>query len=114
MDERIQQKFVKQLFSDENLQTKLSKCKTQEEAFNIVKAEGYDVEFAEFTDSMDRLNDIVKKVKQISDNKEELSESDLEMVAGGRSGEGWKAFGEMLLETVITAAASTATAAAAS
>ena len=114
MDESIERKFVAQLVSDENLQTRLSECKTQEEAYNVVKAEGYDVEFGEFTDSMDRLNDIVKKVKQISDNQEELSENDLEMVAGGRSGEGWKAFGELLLETVITAAASTATAAAAS
>ena len=109
MDESIERKFVAQLVSDENLQTRLSACKTQEEAYNVVKAEGYDVEFSDFVDGMDRLNDFVQKVKQISESTEELSESDLEIVAGGRSsaGEQWRdAAVCMAIEVAVSVAAS--------
>jgi predicted ribosomally synthesized peptide with nif11-like leader len=78
MDSQLEQKFVKQLANDKKLQDDLSKCKSSDDALNVVKKFGFNVTLAEFKTSMAKLDALV------TPKKGRLTENDLEMVAGGR------------------------------
>ena len=79
LSEKVELEFLKKL-EDENLRKKLTVCKNPEEALRVVAAEGFDVGLEDFVDSMRKLNNYVKPLSST-----ELSDSDLEYVAGGRS-----------------------------
>ena len=78
LSEKVELDFLKKL-KDEKLQKKLAASKSPEEALKIVKAEGFDIGLKDFKDSMQKLNGYLKP------KSGELSDSDLEYVAGGRS-----------------------------
>ena len=82
MDSQLQQKFIKQLASDKALQDDLSKCGTPEAALDVVKKFGYNVDLNDFKSSMAKLDAFV------TPKKGQLTENDLEMVAGGRMSTG--------------------------
>ena len=83
MTKDLENKFLEQLSTDKKFQEDLGKSKTPEEAHSVVVQAGYNVELAEFSEAMDRLNAFINQ------QSGELSENDLEMVAGGRSTAGW-------------------------
>ncbi len=72
--------FVEKLLKDEDLQKKLQACKSPEEAFGVAKAVVSGLSMEEFTDTMKKINDSAAKTTD-----GELSEEDLEHVAGGWS-----------------------------
>ncbi|WP_347489114.1 Nif11-like leader peptide family RiPP precursor [Desulfoscipio sp. XC116] len=71
--------FIEKLGKDEALQNKLKACKSPEEAFEVAKGAVDGLSFDEFTSTMKKLNESITK------NKGELSDDDLEQVAGGWS-----------------------------
>ena len=77
LSEKVELDFLKKL-KDQTLQKKMSSCKSPEEALKVVKAEGFDVGLKDFTESMQKLNRYLKP------KSGELSDTDLESVAGGR------------------------------
>jgi hypothetical protein len=79
MDNQVEQKFLKQFVADKKLQDDLAKCKTPDEAHGVVKKYGYDVDLDDFIKSMTKLNVI------LNPQKGQLSENDLDLVAGGRA-----------------------------
>jgi predicted ribosomally synthesized peptide with nif11-like leader len=93
MNHDLEMKFVKQLGKDKKLQDALSKAKTPEQAHKVVVAAGYDVKLGEFKTSMAKLN------SALNPKAGQLSENDLEMVAGGRASE------ESILSYITTGAA---------
>jgi len=79
LSEKVELEFLEKL-KDENLQKKLTACKSPEEALKVVEAEGFIVDLDDFIASMQKLNNYIKPL-----TSDELSDSDLEYVAGGRS-----------------------------
>ena len=77
LPEKVELEFLKKL-QDEKLQKKLATAKNPQEAHEIVKAEGFDVGLEDFKESMQKLSNTIKP------KSGELSDSDLEYVAGGR------------------------------
>ena len=77
LSEKVELEFLKKL-KDKNFQAKLSAAKSPEDALKVVKAEGFNVGLQDFKDSMQKLSDYLKS------KSGELSDSDLESVAGGR------------------------------
>jgi len=71
--------FIEKLGQDEALQDKLKACKSPEEAFDVAKAAVDGLSFDDFTATMKKLNEFVTK------SQGELSDDDLEQVAGGWS-----------------------------
>ena len=78
LPEKVELEFLKKL-QDEELQKKLAAAKNPQEALAVVKAEGFDVGLEDFKESMQKLSNYIKP------KAGELSDSDLEYVAGGRS-----------------------------
>ena len=74
----LEKKFFQQLKDDKNFRVKLEECSNPEQAHDVVKKAGYDVTLDDFTKKMTELDNF------INDNKDELSDNDLENVAGGR------------------------------
>ena len=79
MTKELQSKFLKQITTDKKLQDDLAQSKTPEEAHKVVVKAGYNIKLDEFKVAMGQLNAAVNQ------QSGELSENDLEMVAGGRS-----------------------------
>lgn len=71
--------FIEKLGQDEALQNNLKACKSPEEAFDVAKAAVSGLNFDEFVSTMKKLNESITK------SKGELSDDDLEQVAGGWS-----------------------------
>ena len=78
MTKELENKFLKQLTTDNKLQDALAKAKSPEEAHKVVVKAGFDVKLDEFKNAMKQLNAAVNQ------KSGELSENDLEKVAGGR------------------------------
>jgi len=76
VSEKVQSAFLER-FRDEKLQKRLAAAKNPREALEVVKAEGFDVGLEDFKESMQRLSDY------LNPKQGELSDSDLEHVAGG-------------------------------
>ena len=83
MDQAMEEKFLEKFFKDKNFQKKLSECDSPEQALEIIKSDGFDVDLADFKTSMGKLNDLLKQLQGKSGG-EELAEADLELVAGGK------------------------------
>ncbi|WP_459910753.1 Nif11-like leader peptide family RiPP precursor [Desulfotomaculum defluvii] len=71
--------FVEKLGKDEALQDKLKACKSPEEAFEVAKGTVEGLSFDDFTATMKKLSESISKTPG------ELSDTDLEQVAGGWS-----------------------------
>ncbi|GAB6181626.1 hypothetical protein JCM14036_29450 [Desulfotomaculum defluvii] len=71
--------FIEKLGKDEALQDKLKACKSPEEAFEVAKGVVDGLSFDDFTATMKKINESIAK------NQGELSDDDLEQVAGGWS-----------------------------
>ena len=76
LSEIVELEFLKK-FEDKTLRVKLAACKSPEEALAVVKAEGFDIGLQDFKESMRKLN------AYFNPKSGELSDSDLESVAGG-------------------------------
>lgn len=76
------QEIVVELLKDQELQKKLTVCKSAEECYELVK------ETSGMTLSIEEFKEAVKGVKMLISNVEsgQLSEDDLEAIAGGGSG----------------------------
>lgn len=70
--------FLERLENEEELQKKLQDCKSPEEAFAVAKDAVSELDKNEFFETMKKINDSVAK-----NESGELSDSDLEQVAGG-------------------------------
>ncbi len=71
--------FLEKLAKDEALQEKLKACKSPEEAFEVAKGTVDGLSFDDFTATMKKVNEAFTK------GNGELSDDDLEQVAGGWS-----------------------------
>lgn len=80
LPEQVEVAFLKKLEA-EGLQKRLAACASPEEALEVVRAEGFDVPLQDFVESMQKLNSYVRPLASGG----ELSDNDLEYVAGGRS-----------------------------
>lgn len=72
--------FIGMLAKDEGLQKKLQACKSPEEAFEVAKSAVSRLNYEDFTATMKKVNEAVANTKS-----GELSDDDLEKVAGGWS-----------------------------
>ncbi|MGN0648808.1 MAG: Nif11-like leader peptide family RiPP precursor [Oscillospiraceae bacterium] len=92
--------LLEKMNSDEVLSKKLSECKSPEEAYAAAKEAGLTDDFDTFTTVMSAVNMRLK---------EELSDEELDNIAGGLSEEGQN---NILVGTIFGACAATAAAAA--
>ena len=100
---QLEQKFLKQISEDDQLRTRLEACKSPEQALQVIKKAGYDVSLKDFTSRMTELNDFLKE------NKGELTDNDLQNVAGGRGDAGLQVLTSTMAAGIIGAAAAGAT-----
>jgi len=96
--------FIEKLGTDEALQNSLKACKSPEDAFEVAKGAVDGLSLDEFTSTMKQLNEAITK------GKGELSDADLEQVAGGWSSDNTAS---VIVGTVGATAAAAAPAAAA-
>lgn len=71
--------FIEKLGQDEALQDKLKACKSPEEAFAVAKGAVDGLNLDDFISTMKKMNE------SLTQSKGELSDADLEQVAGGWS-----------------------------
>ena len=79
MDEQKVKAYLTKLAEDKGLQAKMQAAKTPEDALAAVRKAGFDFDAQEFKDLMIMLTASVKQAKG-----EELTDEELDAVAGGR------------------------------